>query len=162
MSRNIYTIGHSNHTWEAFLPLLTRHGVELLGSHPASRFARFANKRVLPARLEEAGIGHLWMGDRLGGKPADPSLWDAAGAPDYAKIGSRPQFAEGITELVAVANRTTVALMCAEEDPWKFHRALLLGPALSAHGLDLAHIRKHGSLGWRCVGSVAGHRATWH
>ena len=29
MSKEVFTIGHSNHTWEAFAALLKRHGVQV-------------------------------------------------------------------------------------------------------------------------------------
>ena len=45
-----------------------------------------------------------------------------------------------------MAQDSTVALMCAEEDPAKCHRALLIGPALEEHGVDLLHIRAEGSV----------------
>ena len=42
----VYTIGHSNHSWETFLPLLKENGIEVLvdvRSKPISRFAPFSN-----------------------------------------------------------------------------------------------------------------------
>ena len=44
----IFTIGHSNHTWDSFAPLLKQHRIQVLvdvRTNPASRFASFANKR---------------------------------------------------------------------------------------------------------------------
>ena len=70
----LYTIGHSNHTWESFSPLLLDNEIELLvdvRSNPVSRFAPFANHRTLPDLLESVGIDHEFMGGPLGGKPAD-------------------------------------------------------------------------------------------
>ena len=148
MTLTLYTIGHSNHTWEAFLDLLRQHHVEVLvdvRSNPASRFARFANRRRLPQLLEQAGIRHLWMGESLGGKPADPALHDSDGAPDYEKIRMQPVFADGIEQLARRARTVSVAIMCAEEDPVKCHRTLLIAPALVDRGVSVAHIRKDGS-----------------
>ena len=143
----IYTIGHSNHTWERFLALLRQHDIELLvdvRSKPASRWARFANKRVLPRLLEEAGIGHAYMGDSIGGKPADPALYDSKGQSDYAKIAADGDFQKGITGLLDLADGLQTAMMCAEEDPAGCHRNLLIGPELRKHGVVLFHIRKRG------------------
>ncbi len=71
MANSIYTIGHSNHTWEVFYPLLRENGVQLLvgvRTNPVSRFAPFASKGTLPALLEREGIGYVFLGDTLGGK----------------------------------------------------------------------------------------------
>ena len=145
----IYTIGHSNHTWERFRDLLRPHGIDVLvdvRSNPVSRFAPFANRRRLPTLLEQEGIHHVHMGGALGGKPADRSLYLPDGAPDYDKIGGKPEFLSGIEELVALGGERTVALMCAEEDPTHCHRSLLIGPALEQRGVTLTHIRKDGAL----------------
>ena len=146
---DIYTIGHSNHRWESFASLLKPRGIQTLvdvRTNPASRRAPFANRRSLPSLLEREGICYVYMGDSLGGKPDDPMCYDGKGRPDYGRMASTTQFKDGIVELVRVANDSTVAIMCAEEDPAKCHRNLLIGPALGEHGATLSHIRKGGSV----------------
>ena len=91
------------------------------------------------------GIRHLWLGESLGGKPADPALHDSDGAPDYEKIRMQPVFADGIEQLARLARTVSVAIMCAEEDPANCHRTLLIAPALSDCGVSVSHIRKDGS-----------------
>lgn len=143
----IYTIGHSNHTWESFAPLLKRHGVRALvdvRSNPVSRWAPFANKRRLPGLLEPEGIAYVYMGDSLGGKPADPSRYDSDGRSDYDEMRLDASFRKSLDALLPLAEETTVVLMCAEENPARCHRRLLLGPALEARGALLRHIRKDG------------------
>ena len=145
----IFTIGHSNHTWDDFAGLLRRHGVEALvdvRSNPVSRFAAFANSPTLGRLLEREGVRYVFMGDSLGGKPSDRSCYDDDGKPDYNEIRSRDFFKAGIDELTALAETTTVALMCAEEDPGKCHRRLLIGPSLAEIGVSLSHIRSDGSV----------------
>ena len=145
----ILTIGHSNHSWEAFLKLLRGNGVEVLvdtRSVPTSRWADFANGPSLKGLLGRAGIDYVFMGDSLGGKPADPDCYDGQGKPDYRKMRSKVFFHRGIGEMLQLAKGTTVALMCAEEDPSKCHRRLLIGPALEERGFRLRHIRGDGSV----------------
>jgi uncharacterized protein (DUF488 family) len=145
----IYTIGHSNHTWETFGALLREHDVTLLvdvRSRPVSRWAPFANKRLLAPSLEQAGIGYLFLGEALGGKPSDQSYYDADGRPDYGKIASGVEFRAGIGQLLEVAAGARTVVMCAEEDPATCHRTLLIGPALEERGVRLLHIRKDGTL----------------
>ena len=132
---DIYTIGHSNHPWENFSTLLKQHEIRALvdvRSKPVSRWAAFANRRTLPGLLEEEGIQHLYMGELLVGKPSDPSYYDDKGRIDYSKIRSTPYFRAGIVELLELARDARVVLMCAEEDPTKCHRTLLIAPALGA------------------------------
>lgn len=85
---------------------------------------------------------YVFLGDALGGgKPSDPSFYDPKGKPDYRKIRSSPVFQKGLQEVQELAEDRYVALMCAEEDPSKCHRRLLIGPALEAVGVKLLHIR---------------------
>src|ERR687892_511794 len=70
--RPLLTIGHSNHPIEHFLALLARHAVETVAdvrSVPYSRFAPQYRKAPLASTLADAGIGYLFLGEPLGGKP---------------------------------------------------------------------------------------------
>ncbi len=148
LPKRIYTIGHSNHTWERFLALLNESDIEVLvdvRSNPASRWARFANRHALPRLLDEQGIRHEYMGDSLGGKPSDPAFYDD-GKPDYLKIAGSVEFQEGIAQLLELAEGARTAIMCAEEDPARCHRHLLIGPALADRSVRLLHIRKDGEV----------------
>lgn len=145
----IYTIGHSNHRWDAFVRQLRLNGVEVLvdvRTMPRSRHAPFASDRKLPGLLSGERMTYVYQGDALGGKPADSSLYDETGRPYYRRMKARPQFQEGIEQLVELAGESTVAIMCAEEDPARCHRTLLIGPALEPLGVTLLHIRGDGSI----------------
>ena len=145
---HIYTIGHSNHGWEEFEALLRGHSIRVLvdvRSRPASRWAPFANRSSLPALLERAEVGYVYMGDSLGGKPDDPARYDGSGNPNYRSIRGTKIFRQGLGELIKLAEDSTVAIMCAEEDPIKCHRRLLLGPALENRNVTVLHIRRDGT-----------------
>ena len=144
-----YTIGHSTHDWETFLGLLTMHGVDVVvdtRSAPVSRRAAFANKRTMPALLEQAGMSYLYLGDALGGKPSDDNLYGQDGKPDYRKMRSLESFQAGIDAVLELAERQTVVLMCSEEDLSKCHRHLLIEPAMLQRDVGLMHIRRDGSV----------------
>lgn len=146
---SIYTIGHSNHDWKGFAELLKQHGIELLvdvRSRPVSKYAAFANVRVLPDLLEDVGIEYLLMGDSLGGKPSDASFYDDSGKPNYRKMRDTEEFQSGVRQLVRMAENSVTAIMCSEEDPTRCHRRLLIGPALEEQSVELLHIRSDGSL----------------
>ena len=149
MGKAIFTIGHSNHKWDAFAALLAKHGIELLvdtRTNPVSRYAPWANARKLKDILGQSGLDYAFIGDSLGGKPSDGSCYRADGRPDYRKIRTRDFFRDGIDTLMEITEGKTVALMCAEEDPSKCHRRLLIEPALLEKGLDVRHIRGDGTV----------------
>ncbi len=149
MSTQIFTIGHSNHTWETFSPLLLANGIELLvdvRSNPVSRFAPFANHRTLPDLLDSVGIDYEFMGGPLGGKPADRSMYDSSDKPDYHKMRSLDEFQDAIDQLATMATQQRTVVLCSEGDPTQCHRRLLLGPPLEANGCNLLHIRREGGV----------------
>ena len=145
----IYTIGHSNHRWEAFKDLLMDNSIELLvdvRSRPVSRFAPFSNKSRLPDLLKEIGIGYKFMGDSLGGRPDDPSLYDENGKPDYRKMAVSEIFQNGLEQLVGLAEEAVTVMMCSEGDAAECHRRLLVGAALAEWEIGMLHIRRDGTL----------------
>jgi len=149
VTTHIYTIGHSNHTWEAFSPLLIDNEIRLLvdvRSRPVSRFAPFSNRRAFPGLLESIGIDYAFMGSTLGGRPEDPTMYDSQGKPDYEKMRKVTEFQTAIGELAGLASRRRTVILCSEGDPRQCHRRLLLGPPLEDAGLKILHIMRDGSV----------------
>ena len=149
MTTRIYTIGHSNHTWETFSQLLFDNEIELLvdvRSRPVSRFAPFSNRRTFPRLLESIGIDYEFMGGPLGGKPADATMYDSKGKPDYRKMRSQDEFQSAIVQLAELASLRRTVILCSEGDPKQCHRRLLLETPLEAAGCNLLHIGRDGSV----------------
>ena len=122
----LFTIGHSNHPIERFLELLRRHGIAAVAdvrSRPYSRFVPHFSKERLQRILEEEGIGYLFLGRELGGKPPRR---EAAPAPDYASRIGQPEFRAGIGRLLEAGGQRRTALMCRERDPLDCHRLYLV------------------------------------
>ena len=95
-SAQLYSIGHSNHEAAAFLELLRRHGIAAVAdvrSRPYSRFVPHFSKERLQRILAEEGIGYLFLGGELGGKP--PRGEAPASAPDYESRDRQPEFRTG-------------------------------------------------------------------
>ena len=150
-NRNLlFTIGHSNHTFETFLDLLRPHGIMHLvdvRSQPYSRrFPQF-NIKELKARLPRENILYTFLGDHLGGRPKDTGLYDQHGALIIERFVASPDFIEGIERMVKIAEESTTAIMCAEEDPGRCHRGTILTPALEDRGLTVRHIRRQSASG---------------
>ena len=149
MSIRIYTIGHSNHTQEAFVALLRRHEIEVLidtRSAPFSRYAPQFNKETLKSAVSAQGIKYGFYGRELGGRPEGDEFYDAQGHVLYAEVAGSQLFQDGLARLVSGAKKCRVALLCSEEDPNVCHRRLLIARVLEELGVQVAHIRGDGRL----------------
>ena len=145
----IYTIGHSNLEPAEFLAALRKFAVLMLAdvrSLPRStRYPQFSRENLEEA-MREAGIRYLFLGDELGGRPADPKLYSSNGKVNYRARRACRDFQYGVDRVVELAGQAPLALLCAEEDPVTCHRFLLITPELTMRGVTPAHIRKHGVL----------------
>lgn len=147
MTTTVHTIGHSNHLIERFIALLREHGIETLvdvRSRPYSRWAPQFQKSRLSRSLTAASIAYVFLGDELGGRPEGREFYDAEGHVDYGRRAQAPDFQASVGRLIDVANQGPTAILCAEEDPGRCHRRLLVTPALQQRGLTVRHIRGDG------------------
>ena len=145
---SILTIGHSNHGLARFVELIRDAGGETVvdvRSIPSSQYAPHYNRGRLEEELPKAGLGYLFMGEALGGRPNDPALYSGVLA-DYEKMAKAPSFLDGVAVVMAEAERSRVVLMCAERDPLNCHRCLLIGRHLAGHGHAVEHILATGAL----------------
>ena len=128
----LFTIGHSTHSIEEFLALLSTHGIRHLvdvRSIPKSRHVPQFNSDALAGSLNTAGIGYTHLKD-LGGrrhsrKDSMNTGWRNASFRGYADYMATPQFSEGLAALTEIASTTPTAIMCAEAVPWRCHRSLI-------------------------------------
>src|SRR5271168_1148065 len=145
----IYTLGHSNLELSDLSGALRRVEVALLAdvrSLPRSmRHPQFSRDN-LEEGLREAGVRYLFLGEELGGRPADVKFYKGNGVVDYRARRSCRDFQWGIDRLLEEAQRAPVAMLCAEEDPITCHRFLLIAPELVLRGAIPLHIRKGGEL----------------
>ncbi len=145
----LFTIGHSNHEAADFLAVLINHGVSTLcdvRSRPGSfRFPQF-NREPLKAILVSAGLRYEFLGEALGGRPADPRVYHRDGHVDYLARRKSAEFAAGIDRLLELCRAGSTVLMCAEEDPLQCHRFLMISPALLERGVVPSHVRRGGVL----------------
>lgn len=144
----VYTIGHSNHPIERFVELLRSAGITAVAdvrSIPRSRrWPQFGRARI-ERTLAEAGIGYVYLGTELGGRPGDPVLF-TDGKPDYGRMAATPAFSAGLDRVVDGAQRYRIALMCAEREPLECHRFLLVSPYLLERGVAVRHILADGAI----------------
>jgi uncharacterized protein (DUF488 family) len=148
-ANSLFTIGHSNLEIADFLAVLAAHSVRILcdvRSRPASfRFPQF-NREPLESVLAPVGIRYEFLGETLGGRPADPRVYHEDGLVDYAARRRAPDFIAGLERALAISSAGAAVLMCAEEDPLQCHRFLMICPALLERGVTPVHIRRGGAL----------------
>jgi uncharacterized protein (DUF488 family) len=149
-SQPLYSIGHGSRKAEDFLTLLQQYGILYLAdvrSKPYSRFHPQFNKNKLESFLKEYHITYVFMGDELGGRPEDPSVYNDKGSIDYDLLKEKEFYQQGIERLkTAYAKGLPVAIMCSERDPCMCHRTKLVGKTLYEQGIELIHINEKGQL----------------
>jgi uncharacterized protein (DUF488 family) len=146
VSTTIWTIGHSTRSGEDFRRVLQQHAIELVADvrrFPGSRrLPQFASE-TLERDLEIAGIGYRWL-PALGGRRRVTSgsantAWRNASFQAYADHLATEEFAEGLEELLMLANGLRTAVMCAEMLWWRCHRRLI-ADVLTYLGYQVLHI----------------------
>lgn len=148
MRNVVYTIGHSSHSIEKLIELLTAHDVTAVAdvrSRPYSRFRPHFNRESLSSRLKEAGIAYVFFGRELGGRPEDRACY-VEGTVQYDRLARTSLFQEGLRRVAGGVKRHRISLLCAEEDPLVCHRGILVCRHLATKGIEAMHIRESGRL----------------
>lgn len=145
----IWTVGHSNHTFERLVELLRAELIDFVvdvRSYPYSRFAQQFNREDVESQLRTDGIGYLFLGEQLGGRPSREDHYDEQGRARYDRMAEQPSFLKAIKRLQDGCQHHRIALMCSESEPHDCHRRLLVGKVLADHGVQLRHIFADGTV----------------
>jgi uncharacterized protein (DUF488 family) len=147
----LYTIGHSTRTLDELIAALRAHQVQALvdiRAFPMSRRLPQFNRDSLQETLPAAGIQYLWM-KSLGGY-RKKVLGDSPNIAlrnqsfrNYADYMLTPEFAQAASELIALAEKSRTAYMCAERLYFRCHR-MMVSDYLIAHGHEVLHIDAEG------------------
>jgi uncharacterized protein (DUF488 family) len=129
-----------------FLSLLAAYDIAALVDvrrFPASRRYPHFNGPALQAALAARSIEYLGL-PSLGGRrapvPGSPNTgWRNESFRGYADHIATEEFADGMRELRALAERKRTAIMCAEAVWWRCHRSLI-SDVLKAEGWKVVHI----------------------
>ncbi len=142
----LYTVGHSNHTFEEFLMLLRVHGIGRIvdvRTVPKSRRVPWFNKEELAPALNKANIRYAHLPE-LGGlrhsKKDSLNLgWKNESFRGFADYLATGEFEKGLEKLNEMLPTLKTAVMCAEAVPWRCHRALI-SDAETARGIPVVHL----------------------
>jgi uncharacterized protein (DUF488 family) len=147
----LYTIGHSTRTIDELVGALKAHRIQNLAdirAFPMSRRLPHFNRDSLQQTLPAAGVHYEWM-KGLGGyrkkileESPNIALRNQSFR-NYADYMLSPEFEQSMTELLALAESSRTAYMCAERPYFRCHR-MLVSDWLVAHGHQVRHIDASG------------------
>ena len=142
----LWTIGHSNRSFDEFLNILQSGKIELVVDvrrFPGSRKHPHFGQEQLPGLLNGHGIGYLHLPELGGRRPVAPdspnTAWRNASFQGYADHMASSEFREGLDRLLAAAGEQRVAFMCSEAVWWRCHRGLI-ADRLKADGHEILHL----------------------
>lgn len=151
LKRPLWTIGHSNHSAEKFLDLLSCYGIACVvdvRSIPYSRRNPQFNREKLGQSLSSRDIAYVWEGEALGGKRdirQHPEFFDPKGLIDWKKVKRDESFILAMDRLRTQVGMEPTAVLCAEENPRNCHRLHLISAAWVENcGENILHIRGDG------------------
>jgi uncharacterized protein (DUF488 family) len=143
----LYTVGHSTRSIAELIETLEAHAIQALvdiRAFPVSRRLPQFNRESLETSLPAGGIRYVWM-KALGGyrkktREDSPHIGlRNQSFRNYADYMLTPEFEHAMAELVALAETSRTAYMCAERVYFRCHR-MLVSDWLVAHAHVVAHI----------------------
>jgi uncharacterized protein (DUF488 family) len=148
---DIFTVGHSTHSFDEFVELLRRNGVGSLVDvrmYPRSRRMPHFNTEALAVELPGEGITYVHeraLGGRRSPVEGSPNGgWREEQFQGYADHMATPEFLEALARVEERARSSATALMCAEGLWWRCHRRLT-SDALLVRGWRVLHIAPDGT-----------------
>lgn len=141
---NLYTIGYSGFSIEDFIGVLKNNSigaiVDVRSSPYSSRFELY-NITSIKDCLNNKNIFYLFLGDELGARPKDRSLYTNNVA-DFTKMAKSNAFIDGCKRIRDGLDKFPICLMCAEKDPATCHRTILITNAFrnSYPEINIFHI----------------------
>jgi len=144
--REIWTVGHSTLSAEAFGELLNNHDIKTLvdvRSFPGSRRYPQFNKENLAEFLNSLSIEYVHAPLLGGRRRPNPESHNTAlrnqSFRAYADYMESESFKKGIAELLDLSTKKRTAIMCAESLWWRCHRSLI-SDYLKSIDVEVHHI----------------------
>jgi uncharacterized protein (DUF488 family) len=147
---DVFTIGHSTHTADAFVALLQQHAVRQIAdvrTVPRSRRHPHFAADALARTLEREGVVYCHF-PALGGlrRPRPDSIhtaWTHPSFRGYADHMDSSEFGAALEGLMSYSSVAATAVMCAEALWWQCHRRLI-ADALTVRRVEVVHILASG------------------
>ena len=146
----IYSIGHGSRDIESFFGLLKKYEIDFLidvRTNPFSRFNPHFSRGYIENLCKNYMVTYVFMGDGLGGKPANRLCYDEQGHVVYEKVMETEIFIQSANRLITAYDKNLrVACMCSELKPCECHRSKMIGRYLERKNIDVQHIDEKGDL----------------
>jgi len=127
----IYTIGHSNRSFEDFLDVLKSFNIQQVidvRRFPTSKKHPWFSKEILEEGLARNGIKYVHFPE-LGGFRKE----------GYRNFAKSEEFSKAVKKLIEIIDGRTSVIMCSEFKWWKCHRKYIAN-FLSKSGHRIIHI----------------------
>lgn len=131
-NKEIWTIGHSTHSLDAFTAMLKSFQIEVVAdirSFPGSHRVPQFNKESLQITLPQNNIQYIHIKNLGGRRKVNPNSkntsWRHPAFRGYADFMETAIFKEGIRKLEQIASEKRTAYMCSEAVWWRCHRAMV-------------------------------------
>ena len=146
----IYTLGHSNYSFDKFIEILKKYNINCvvdIRAIPYSKYNTQYNKEFFQANLKKLGYTYIYMDDEFGAKRRTRNSYNDEGDADFDKVILEEDFKKGIERLkVGCAKNYKIVLLGAMQEPIRCPRAILLGRELIKEGFNVKHIMHEGDL----------------
>ena len=147
--KELFTIGHSNHSLDHFIELLLAHRLSTIAdvrTSPYSKYSPHFNKDVLSNVLRNTDINYTFLGRELGAQRSEDDCY-IDGQAKYDRIAHLPIFRCGLETVLQGIELHRIALMCSESDPIACHRTILICRELKkiCPDLEITHILGDGT-----------------
>jgi uncharacterized protein (DUF488 family) len=144
--KDIFTVGHSNHTTTRFIELLKAHCISLVAdvrSSPRTRVNPDFGRPEIERILRKVGIEYVFLGEELGARSQDETCYEN-GKVRYDRLARQTLFQDGLDRIEMDSERFRVSLLCAEREPLDCHRCILVARHLVKRNLPVSHILSDG------------------
>jgi uncharacterized protein (DUF488 family) len=148
----IYTIGHSNHSQDHLLKLLSDAGIDCLLDVRATPFSRRNpqfNAPELESALKTVGISYRHaeiFGGKRGPTGQSPNVAIEEGAlRNYADHALTSAFQDALDKLITLGAKRRPAIMCAEAN-WRHCHRRIITDHLLGRGQEVLHLLGRGGV----------------
>ncbi|MEN6617331.1 MAG: DUF488 domain-containing protein, partial [Syntrophorhabdus sp.] len=146
MDTGIYTIGHSTHSFNEFIAILSGYAIEIVvdvRTVPRSRHNPQFDAELLESDLKKHDIRYVHVkelgGLRHANKISVNTGWENQSFRGFADYMQTPEFERGLEKIIDIVHSGRTALMCAEAVPWRCHRSLI-ADSLVIRNIPVEHI----------------------
>jgi len=144
MIDTVYTIGYSGFLINDFVSTIKANDISLIidvRSQPYSQYFSDYNKESLQQRLKSQGVYYRNYAKEFGARQDERRYYSSSGYLDFELYAKSSSFMSGVEKLIKSMNKGyKFALMCAEKDPSRCHRTILVARAFHDAGYKIIHL----------------------